>query len=84
MANFSQPYGKPMPVGSYSVDKNVDYGTMDMAGNVAEWCYDVNNNPIVRGGSWKDNATFLNCASRRNYSADVKREIIGFRIVLVP
>ncbi|NIM13975.1 MAG: SUMF1/EgtB/PvdO family nonheme iron enzyme [Candidatus Aminicenantes bacterium] len=42
MVNFSQPYvsGKPMPIGYYAGGMNPLYGTMEMAGNVAEWCCD--------------------------------------------
>ncbi len=84
MTNFSQPHSKPAVVGSYSIDINSEYNTMDMAGNVAEWCIDQDNKPMVKGGSWKDNAAFLHCASRRNFSPDVEREILGFRIVRIP
>ena len=83
-ANFSQPYGKPMRVDSYPAGMNTDYGTMNMAGNVAEWCYDSNGQPVVRGGSWRDNAELLRCASRVIFDPSVKRENIGFRVVLIP
>lgn len=40
IVNFSQPYGNPKPVGYYPGGMNQDYKTMEMAGNVAEWCND--------------------------------------------
>ncbi len=40
IVNFSLPYGKPMPVGYYPGGINRDYKTMEMAGNIAEWCKD--------------------------------------------
>jgi formylglycine-generating enzyme required for sulfatase activity len=40
IANYNNPYGNPMPVGYYPRGENLVYGTMEMAGNVAEWCND--------------------------------------------
>jgi iron(II)-dependent oxidoreductase len=39
---------------------------------------------VVRGGSWMDNAFYLRCASRYQYSPEIKRNNIGFRIVRIP
>ncbi len=84
MANFSDPYGQPMPVGHCPAGRNPKYDTMDMAGNVAEWCGDLKNGTVVRGGSWKDKAIFLRCASRIKLAPNVKKETVGFRLVLTP
>jgi formylglycine-generating enzyme required for sulfatase activity len=84
LANFSSPYGKPSAVDSYDAGVN-DYGTANMAGNVAEWCGELDREIVVRGGSWRDVAIFLKCASRRtNYSRETRKDDIGFRVVLVP
>lgn len=61
------------------------YGLFGMAGNVAEWCWDLNEGlgyRCVRGGSWDDDAIVLCC--RAEYWVDpVKQEwkIYGFRTV---
>ena len=61
------------------------YGLFGMAGNVAEWCWDLNEGlgyRCVRGGSWDDDAIVLCC--RAEYWVDpVKQEwkTYGFRTV---
>ncbi|MBI4811441.1 MAG: formylglycine-generating enzyme family protein [Ignavibacteriales bacterium] len=100
-ANFQYQHQGTLLVGMKPGGTNPNYGTMDMAGNAAEWCldsYDENYyktsrdtaNPrgplqgerkVVRGGSWRDNSFSLRCAARNSFPPDVRRDIIGFRIV---
>jgi sulfatase modifying factor 1 len=55
IANYNNPYGKPMPVGYYPRGENPVYGTMEMAGNVAEWCND-----------WYDESYYVNLGNTKN------------------
>jgi formylglycine-generating enzyme required for sulfatase activity len=73
------------------------YNLYNMAGNVSEWTdssYDPNacvssmnpnvldaSNKVVRGGSWKDVAYFLQVSTRDFEYADSARSFIGFRTV---
>jgi sulfatase modifying factor 1 len=43
---------------------------------------DVMKRKVVRGGSWKDNAEFLNAATRNYEVQDVAHSYIGFRCVM--
>jgi sulfatase modifying factor 1 len=67
-------------VGAYASSPSY-YGTFDQAGNVFEW----NENTLssdsrgIRGGSWADSGG-LRSDARDYYSADSKRDFIGFRV----
>ncbi|MBI2931197.1 MAG: SUMF1/EgtB/PvdO family nonheme iron enzyme [Planctomycetes bacterium] len=76
----------PARVGSVSFDVS-PYGAYDMAGNVAEWCFDWQDEldlHVVRGGwfGWKVDRSFR-CASYE-VAGQTRQLWNGFRIVAVP
>ncbi len=76
-SNFSET--GPAPVGQYS--GMTEYGALDMAGNVSEWC--SNETPqgrVLRGGAWND-ATYL-FGNISQASAFDRSQKNGFRCVL--
>jgi dienelactone hydrolase/predicted Ser/Thr protein kinase len=71
----------PVPVGRYA--GMTEYGALDMAGNVSEWC--SNETPlgrVLRGGAWND-ATYLFGNTSQAPAFD-RSEKNGFRCVLYP
>lgn len=74
----------PAPVGSLGA---TGPGLYDIRGNVCEWCLDPSDKPfrVARGAAWD---TFIEINLRpefRWYEApEVRKEKIGFRVVLAP
>ncbi len=84
----------PYPAGTSAANP---FGLMDMHGNVAEWCRDVFTPDLAtpapdppppgafrafRGGSWRVPAAGCRSAARRGQSPTVRRDDVGFRVVL--
>lgn len=67
------------------------FGCHDMAGNVWEWTktdydtenekddFELNEYPVLRGGSWLNTSTNCRCAARHNSKPDYRDTDIGFR-----
>ncbi len=79
----------PCKVGSFPLGAS-QYGVMDMAGNVAQWCADQyartgdsTDYRVIRGGSCRDVSPETYRTSRRDYLApSAKIDVVGFRYVL--
>lgn len=87
LINFGKINNKPLPINRSQIEES-KYGIKDMAGNVAEWCYDSHSifieNKIVCGASWRDNQIkYLMCNENRYYPPKTCKNFIGFRIVQV-
>ena len=83
------------PVGSFAPN---GYGLNDIAGNIAEWCWDwyglpyaggidphgpsVGTERIIRGGDWSQPATYSRVADRLRSQPAYEDNWIGFRCVL--
>ena len=63
-----------------------EWGFYDMSGNVEEWCYDKNNNSllrdgrVIRGGSWYDDHKDEKALSNSAHSIGGRFTTLGFRV----
>mgnify|MGYP000011665582 FL=1 len=75
--------GAPTNVGTHQSGVS-PYGCYDMSGNIWEWCqewYTEGKYRVVRGGSWINHMTILNCAYRSCSVPIGKDNNVGFRCV---
>lgn len=71
---------KLIDVGSYALSPSA-FGTFDQAGNLWEWSgTNLNENYIVRGGSWSYGLTTVESIQRRDYKTDYNDDDTGFRV----
>lgn len=74
------PYSGSNPGGEFPAN---GYGLYDMAGNLADWCYNADGSFKLRGGVWKFSAKMLRIGHRTEFlpPAETTDNFYGFRIV---
>ena len=72
---------KPCAVGLYNSDRTPE-GVYDLAGNVAEWTEDEDENKrVIHPGSWNIGSMGAWCKASTLYSAAARTGYLGFRLV---
>jgi len=77
---------QPSPVGLFPESKSKPFGLHDMAGNVFEYCfnyYDPSDaiSRVAKGGAWLRPKEDTRADGRFWYSANVRSNYVGFRVV---
>jgi formylglycine-generating enzyme required for sulfatase activity len=79
-------------VRSYPETDKTEQSIYDLTGNVREWCADPSRGQqarvgepqryVVRGGSWKSNASLFTTAAHEDVPGDQRLPDLGFRVAL--
>ena len=79
-AVWNQQTGNVTTVGGCGSLSASYWGTYDQGGNVAEWVENGDEDRVVRGGSYRSDATSLEQTTTETQRFDVERAGIGFRV----